>query len=203
MGNPGRQTEAEARVVEWLKLNFLPFEAELRLMLRRVCRDVAEVDDVIQETCYRVLSMKSTDHVIGARAFLVQTARNILTDRLRREAIVSIEVMANMEDLQISDTGASPERVVMARAELNWVLAMISRLPERCKKVFQARRLHGLSQQETAEALGINVGLVEYEMVRALDLISQRIGRTGVGSDIAMRKTRKNLREASQDDAEH
>ena len=53
----------ESEVVDWLTINFLPHEAELRRMLRRVCSGPAEIDDVIQETCYRLLSLPSLAHV--------------------------------------------------------------------------------------------------------------------------------------------
>lgn len=36
-------------VIDWITSHVLPFEAELRLMLRSVCSGPAEVGDVIQE----------------------------------------------------------------------------------------------------------------------------------------------------------
>ena len=145
----------DTEVVDWMTINFLPHEAELRTMLRRVCTGPAEVDDVIQETCYRILSMPSLAHIREPKPFIFRAAKNIVIDRIRRDAVVNIEAMANLEDLEIEDTGPSPERVVFARAELKWVIGLVAHLPDRCKNVFRARRIHGLSQQETAETLGL------------------------------------------------
>ncbi|WP_395404638.1 RNA polymerase sigma factor [Pseudoduganella sp. UC29_106] len=167
-------------IVEWVTSNFLPFEAELRKMLRRVCSGPAEVDDVIQETYYKILQLPSLDHVREAKGFLVRTARNIVIDRMRRDAIVSIESMANLEELDIADLAPSPERVALARAELRWVIGLIANLPERCKEVFTARRIYGLSQMETAETLRITEGIVEKETMRGMQLISDMIARVGV-----------------------
>ena len=174
-------------VVEWVTSNFLPFEAELRGMLRRVCASPAEVDDVIQETYYKVLQMASMDHVREPRGFLVRISKNIVIDRMRRDAIVSIEAVANLEALEIADSAPSPERVAMARAELRWVIGLIANLPDRCKEVFRARRIYGLSQNETAETLGISEGIVEKETMRGMSLISDMIARVGVQDDARAR----------------
>lgn len=167
-------------VVEWVTSNFLPFEAELRKMLRRVCSGPAEVDDVIQETYYKILQAPNLGHVREARGFLVRTVRNIVIDRMRRDAIVSIESMANLEELDLADAAPSPERVALARAELRWVIGLIANLPDRCKQVFMARRIYGLSQLETAAALHISEGIVEKETLRGMRLISEMIARFGV-----------------------
>lgn len=167
-------------VVDWVTTHFLPFEAQLRTMLRRVCSKPEEIDDVVQEVYYKVLIMDCLDHVKEPRAFLVRMARNIVTDRLRREAIVSIEAMASIEELAVEDSAPSPERVVQARSELTWVIGLIANLPERCKQVFQARRIYGLSQKETAETLGISEGIVEQETMKGMNLISDMVGQVGL-----------------------
>lgn len=167
-------------VVDWLTINFLPHEAELRSMLRRVCVSAAEIDDVIQETCYRILVMPNLDHVLHPKPFVFRTAKNIVLDRIRRDAVVSIETMANLEELEIADTSPSPDRVVFAREELKWVFGLIGNLPDRCKSVFRARRVHGMSQNETAQTLGLTDSVVEHEMMRGMRLMSEMISRHGM-----------------------
>jgi RNA polymerase sigma-70 factor (ECF subfamily) len=171
--------DMDNETVNWLKEHFLPFEGRLRMQLARVCQGPAEVDDVIQETYYRVLQAPTLAHVREPRAFLVQTAKNIVTDRLRRDAVVSIQAMASLEELGTEDGAPTPERIVAARAELDWVLRLAARLPERCRKVFRARRLQGLSQKETSETLGITLGMVDYETERAMELMSAMIAEHG------------------------
>jgi RNA polymerase sigma factor (sigma-70 family) len=110
----------------------------------------------------------------------VRTARNIVIDRMRRDAVVSIESMANLEELELPDVAPSPERVALARAELRWIIGLIANLPERCKEVFTARRIYGMSQMETAETLQVSEGIVEKETMRGMALISDMIARVGV-----------------------
>ena len=179
-------------VVDWLTKHLLPFEGELRGRLRRVCISSADVDDVVQEVYFRIMQMSSVAHVTEPRAFLVQMARNLVTDRLRRDAVVSIEAMANLEDLQAADATPGPEQVAMARAELKWVLGLIAELPGRCKEVFRARRIFGLSQKEAASSLGVTEKAVEYELMKGMELISDRIARFGAQQDAARVRVNKN-----------
>lgn len=174
-------------VVDWLTLHFLPHEAELRCMLRRVCVSAAEIDDVIQETCYRILLIQDLDHVRSPKPFVFRTAKNIVLDRIRRDAVVSIETMANLDELDIADSAPSPERVVFAREELKWVFGLIGQLPDRCKSVFRARRVQGMSQGETAQTLGLTDSVVEHEMMRAMRLMSDMISKHGMAQANAAR----------------
>jgi RNA polymerase sigma-70 factor (ECF subfamily) len=173
----------DTEAVDWLTINFLPHEAELRRMLRRVCAGPAEIDDVVQETCYRILSMASLDHVRDPKPFVFRTAKNIVLDRIKRDTVVQIETIAHLEDLEIADTAPSPERVVFARSELKWVIGLVANLPDRCKSVFCARKIHGLSQQETAEILGLTDGVVEHEMMKGVRLMSQMVAEQGVNQE--------------------
>ena len=69
---------------------------------------------------------------------------------------------------------------MLARTELKWVIGLVAHLPDRCKNVFRARRIHGLSQQETAATLGLSDSVVEHEMMRAMKLMSELIARYGM-----------------------
>jgi RNA polymerase sigma-70 factor (ECF subfamily) len=169
-------------IVAWVSAHVIPYEAELRARLRRLCNSEAEVDDLVQDVYFRILKMESVQHVLEPKAFLMQIAKNILVDRFRREAIVQIDAVASLEALDVADPGPSPERVALARAELKWVLGLVANLPERCRRVFSARKIDGLSQQETAHSLNLTENVVEKEMMRGLKLVAEMVARVGVDS---------------------
>ncbi len=171
---------AEPEIVAWVSAQVIPFEAELRQKLRRVCKDGNELDDLVQEIYYRLLRLSSVEHIRDPRGFLFQMARNIVIDQVRRRAIVNFDTMQSLDDLTLSDTTPSPERVALARAELKWVLGLIAGLPGRCRDVFRLRKIYGLSQAETARNLGITENVVEKETLRGLNLISDMVARVGV-----------------------
>ena len=73
------------------------------------------------------------------------------------------------------------EAATSARAELTRALQLIRGLPERCRQVFELRRIHGLSQMETARALHVSENIVEKETARGLSLILKRMSETKGG----------------------
>lgn len=173
---------AHPDIVEWVSSNVLPFEAELRVRLGRVCKDVDEVDDVVQEIYCRMLKLDSVDKIYEPRGYVMRMAKHILIDQYRHDAVVDIQAVANLDGLQVEDPGPSPERVVLARAELRWVLGLISNLPDRCKQVFRARKVYGLSQSATAETLGLSENIVEKETMRGMAILSDLIERVGINT---------------------
>ena len=178
-------------IINWLTVHLLPFEAEFRARLRRVCTSAADVDDVIQEVYCKVMQMNDVAHVNDPRGYFVQIAKNLITDRLRRDAVVNIDVMANLGELDIQDDMPGPERIVFGRAELRWVMGLIGKLPDRCREVFRARRIYGLSLKETAESLGVTEKAVEYESAKGMELISEMMKRQGAHDRPPSMKVRK------------
>jgi RNA polymerase sigma-70 factor (ECF subfamily) len=178
-------------IINWLTLHLLPFEAEFRLRLRRVCPSAADVDDVIQEVYCKVMQMDDVAHVTDPRGYFVQIAKNLITDRVRRDAVVNIEIMASLGELDIRDDMPGPERIVLGRAELRWVMGLIGKLPDRCREVFRARRIYGLSLKETAASLGVTEKAVEYESAKGMELISDMMKRQGAHDTQPGAKARK------------
>ncbi|MBW8882213.1 MAG: sigma-70 family RNA polymerase sigma factor [Asticcacaulis sp.] len=167
-------------IVDWVSSNVLPFEAELRERLARVCKNRSEVDDVVQEVYCRILKLDGVDQIRDPRGYLMRMAKNILIDQFRHDAVVEIEAVANLDELEVEDPEPGPERVALARAELKWVLGLISNLPDRCKQVFRARRIYGLSQSATAATLGLTENVVEKETMRGMAILSDAVARVGV-----------------------
>lgn len=165
--------------VAWVSTHVIPFEAEMRMRLRRMCKTSSEADDLMQDIYFRLLQTPSVEHVREPRAFVMQIAKNLIVDHARHDAVVQVESTTDID--YFSDAQPSPERVVMARNELQWVLGMIGRLPERCRLVFRARRIYGMSQNETAQCLRVSENIVEKETIRGLKLLSDMISRSGLG----------------------
>lgn len=157
----------------WITVNVVPFEAELRARVRRLCATPDDVDDVVQEVYCRLLRTAAVDRIATPRAFVMQVAKNIMLDRFRRDSALRIEILASLDNLDMLDGSPSTERVAMARSELRWVLRLIDNLPRRCRQVYRARRIHGLSQLETAVSLGLSENVVEKEMMKGARLLAE------------------------------
>jgi RNA polymerase sigma-70 factor (ECF subfamily) len=163
--------ENRAALLAFVGTQILPHEADLRQWLTRLGVKADERDDIVQEVYCRLLRMERTDHIQDARAYLFRSARNIVLEQVRRNRVVSIMTVQNLDDLGMADHAPDPEKATSARAELTRVLGLIGALPERCRQVFELRKVHGLSQAETARRLDISENVVEKETAKGLSLI--------------------------------
>jgi RNA polymerase sigma factor (sigma-70 family) len=163
--------DARRTLLAFVATQILPHEADLRQWLLRLGVKAHELDDIIQDVYCRLLRRDSLDHIEDPRAYLFRSARNVVLEQVRKSRIVSIMTVQNLDDLGIADPAAGPERATSSRAELTRVLELIGELPERCRAVFEMRKVYGLSQAETAKALHLSENIVEKETAKGLTLI--------------------------------
>jgi RNA polymerase sigma-70 factor (ECF subfamily) len=158
-GQDNRQNEKVNRqdrnedVIEWVALHVLPHEAAVRRWLRGALRNPDDMDDIIQEAYCRIAELDTLQHIRNGRAYFFTTARSVLLQRLRRERVVKIEAVAEIDLLGVMDDAPSPERIVGARGELKRVLDVIAALPQAYRRPVELRRIHGLSQRKPPATL--------------------------------------------------
>lgn len=166
----------------WLARHILPYEPMLRSRLRRMFIHGLEVDDVIQEMYARIVSQPSLEAIKYPRQYAFQTATAIVIDHLRRSRVISINAAGSLDQLEISAPEASPEQQLEFREEIAAVAQLLALLPERTREVLIMRRVEGLSQQETADKLGISVKTVEKHMSQGVAALMALFGRGGKSS---------------------
>jgi len=140
-----------------------------------------EISDIVQDAYLKISNLDSVAHIRNGRAYFFATARSVLLDRIRRERIVRIDSMTEMEALSLADEDPGPERRVGARMELERVRRLIADLPDRCREIFELRRIQGVPQREIAERLGVPEHTVEAQAVRGLKLILKAMAGQGGG----------------------
>jgi RNA polymerase sigma-70 factor (ECF subfamily) len=158
----------------WLGRQVLPHEPALRAWLSRRRLGGLDVDDIIQETYSRLMTVESVQHVHDARSYTFQVAGSVAIDHLRRMKVVSIASVPDFDYLEMASEEPSPERQVIDRDELHRLAGMIARLPGRVRDVFTLRRVYGLSQREVAEKLAIAESTVEKHMARGFLLMLEQ-----------------------------
>lgn len=65
----------------------------------------------------------------------------------------------------------------------------MERLPERCRLIFQLRRVEGMSQRQIAQVCGVTENVVENEAAQGLRVIVAALRERG--SDLAARYDRR------------
>lgn len=143
-------------------------ESRLRRFFMRRLRNREDAADATQETFVRLLDIAPRTVIENPQAYLFQIAKSVArasTQRARLDSalfLVDSQVEAHAED------APGPERIVQSRQALLMMASAIEALPARCQEVFILSRLHGFSNGEIAELLGISRNMVEKHIIKAL-----------------------------------
>lgn len=168
------------RLDDWFLSEVLPLEPALTRFLRRNWRNPAEVADLRQDLYVRLYDAGRDGLPNQTKPFVFRAARNLLINRALRGQVVSIELVADLEALNVVADTLTPERHVAAREELRRLRAGLEKLPPRCRQVVELRRIEGLSQREVAARLGVGEDTVEKQMVYGMRaLIDFMLGGSG------------------------
>jgi len=171
----------------WFKSIVLPHEAALRRHVRRLAAHHLDADDIVSETLTRAYTTADFVRVDRGRSFLFTIARNLLTDMARRQSVVSFDLVADLEQLNVADDAPSAEAVISGREDLRRLQRLVETLPQQCRRVFMLRRVEELSLNEIAVQLELSVSTVEKHLSRAMALLTQgmadseRAATTGKG----------------------
>ncbi|WP_241014648.1 sigma-70 family RNA polymerase sigma factor [Burkholderia sp. Ac-20379] len=148
----------------------------LRFLSHRV-RDLDTASDIAQESYLRVLALRGAGTVIDdARGLLYQTARNLVTDSFRRNAVRARHLEPLDDgDAHAADAASQPEQALEASQRTQRLLAAIEGLPPRCREAFVLHRFEGLGHAEIAERMGISRNMVEKHVIRAVLACRQQL----------------------------
>lgn len=144
-------------------------EAVYRLA-RSAIGDAEEAFDITQQAFVAAFAaLHRYDPARPFRGWIAAIALNKCRDHARRRAVrhfLGFPLPDNAADW-IADEHPSPETVAADRAELAATARAIAALPSSLKDVLILRTIEGLSQEETAQALGISAKAAETRLYRA------------------------------------
>lgn len=157
----------------WFKREVLVHERLLMGFLGRVWPQREEIADIRQEAYARIYEVATKSLPHAPKAFLFSIARHIMTDRRRRERIVSIYSVGDYDFSNDLIEERSPDRSVGARQELVYLAHAFDRLPPQCREVMWMRRVQEMPQREVAHRLGITEKSVEHQVSKSSRLLAQ------------------------------
>ena len=99
----------------------------------------------------------------------------------QRHAQPSLEEMGETDGFDPADSGETPQEHAERTETRSEIQRAISAVPETMREVFLLRDVHGLSVEETAQALQIAQGTVKSRLARAREKIAAELKRRGVG----------------------
>jgi RNA polymerase sigma factor (sigma-70 family) len=176
-------TNRSRAIIAWVGSNIVPHEGDLRVRLRRMAVPEQEIGDIVQDTYLKLAKLDDVSHIRDGRAYFFSAARTVFLDRIRRDRIVRIDSLTEVDSLALADDTPDPEQRVSARLELERVRRLIDALPDRCRDIFRMRRIQGLPQREIARRMGVSEEIVEAQAIRGLKLILKAIADEGRAGD--------------------
>ncbi|HEX5182254.1 MAG TPA: RNA polymerase sigma factor [Allosphingosinicella sp.] len=171
--------------LRWFAREVLPHEADVRrwLVARLRGLESCDIDEVVQEAYARMWSA-DLESIANARAYLFVTARHIVGEHIRRSKIVSIELMADLESLNIVDDEVNAHRRLSGQEEIARLHRIIAKLPPKCRQAFQLKKFEELSQRQIAERMGVAESTVEKHLAKALRVISREMKSAVEGGEV-------------------
>lgn len=164
---------------DWFTREILVHERALMRYLMRCWHRHDETPDLRQEVYVRVYEAAEKARPAMPKSFMFTTARHLMTDRLRRARVVSIDAVGDLGALNVLIDEISPEQRLNARQELRHLAAAFDRLPDRCREVVWLRRVEELPQKEVALRMGIGEKTVEKQVAKGMRLIAEYFYGTG------------------------
>jgi RNA polymerase sigma-70 factor (ECF subfamily) len=144
-------------------------------------RSMAAAEDLVQDLYVRVAALGGDEPVENPSAYLYRLASNLMLDRLRSDRRSGLRdgAWAQSQRLELAGEAMadepSAERNVAGRQRVAQLARAIDGLPPKTRRAFELHKLQGLTQEETARALGVSRKTVEKQISAALQRLLAKL----------------------------
>lgn len=152
----------------------------LVLFLAARTRCMATAEDLAQDLFVR-LSSQDPAEVKAPAAMLYRMATNILIDHVRSTHRASRRDTDWRRDTRTQvggeDVVAEPpaDEAIISKERVRLLADAVSDLPPQMGRAFRLHKLDGLSQAQTAQAMGVSVKMVEQHVAAAIRRLTERL----------------------------
>jgi RNA polymerase sigma factor (sigma-70 family) len=166
---------------KWYDSEVQVHAAELLGWLQRKFPRLSDPGNVVQESLIRVWRRLASNPGEGSpRALLFVTARNLAIDEMRRNRVVTMDAIAEMDKLPVYLSEPNAAEVAATNQELELLSLAIQSLPDRCRQVLTLRKIYGLSQKEIAARLQISEHTVEAQVANGMKRCAKFLNKYGL-----------------------
>jgi RNA polymerase sigma-70 factor (ECF subfamily) len=150
-------------------------ESRLCWLFGRARRE--DVVDALQQAYSQIWATPSIPALKRPAAYLTAVARNILRTTMRREGIVKLSLVDDMDKIQ-SDLAPEPERPedAVSREEMLRVIEeAVNRLSPKRRALFVAWMRDRIDLEKVAKERGIALSTADNELYRAIEQVKQQV----------------------------
>jgi RNA polymerase sigma-70 factor (ECF subfamily) len=177
---PAAPAEPDAYAKDPAKRIAALFESHNRALIRFLTyrlKSAHEAKEVAQEAYVRMLQLDAPGGISYLRAFLFKTASNLAADRLK--SVTRRERLDQLEFFGAGESTPSPEAGIAAEQELAVVLALVGRLPPKCRYAFIMHRCYGHDLAEIALLMHLSERMVRLYVERAVAFCREELLKAG------------------------
>jgi RNA polymerase sigma-70 factor (ECF subfamily) len=155
---------------ETFKKVFLPHHQKLYRIAYRLMQNVAESEDVVQETFIKIWNKRNElKEIESAEAFSVVILRNICMDYLRK---TKYEYQVSY-DTEVAEKESLSHRIEL-QDEAAQVKSLINKLPEQQRMIMMMKHWDEYSDEEIEQITGINSGNIRVILSRARKTVREQ-----------------------------
>lgn len=162
------------------------YAGEIYALLFRITEDAEEAGDLTQETFLSALkAIKKFRGEADLKTWLFRIAINESRNRFRwwkrrrREKTVSLDAPVGESETSFGETFSSgsknPEENLLQREREDFLLSALNKLPESFREAVILCDVEGMSYEEIASVLGINLGTVKSRIARGREELRKRL----------------------------
>ncbi|MGA2133050.1 MAG: sigma-70 family RNA polymerase sigma factor [Bryobacteraceae bacterium] len=137
-------------------------------------RNAHDAEDAVQETFLKLYRGGAWEAIENERAFLARVAWRVSVDKLRK-------VRHEPLDPQTVQGGASPEDAAVTADWNATVHRLVDTLPPELRQPLALSTVNELTSREIAEVMGIAEGTVRTRIMRARQILKQKLGELQAG----------------------
>lgn len=166
--------------VQWFQDEVHAHDDQLKSYLKSSFPAVPDLEDVVQESYLRVWKAKAVQPIRSAKSYLFTVAKNLALGWIRHRNGSPVEGVGDLEALRILDDEPDAAALLSTKEKVELAAAALMVLPDRCRQTVMLRKLKGLTQKETAEALGISVKTVDKHLATGLERLAVYLRSRGI-----------------------
>src|SRR3954453_23430415 len=146
-------------------------------LARWLMRSDQDAQDMVQESYLRALKFFDGFHGDDARSWMLRIVRNTCYTWLKQNRGQELSTVFNEEVHSAATDTATPETLVISKADRTMLLQGIEELPLEWRETLILRELEGLSYRQIAAVTDAPIGTVMSRLARARTRLEQSLTR--------------------------
>ena len=143
-----------------------------------ILRNRHDAEDAVQEIFLKLYRHHTWSGINDERAFLARAAWRVALDRLSKSDRLPKQQSVDESEHEPRSMFPSPEQQAIAASQQNAVHRMIDSLPEELRQPLVLSAIDELNSREIAAILGLPEGTVRTRIMRARQMLKQKLAGT-------------------------